>query len=71
MTNGKRKGGYTGNYSDGTYVIGINKNFREKENRGRVLFSARSTLLHEVQHVIQGLDKRVRGVRRNDVEGQQ
>jgi len=48
MTNGKRKGGYTGNYSDGTYVIGINKNFREKENRGRVLFSARSTLLHEV-----------------------
>jgi hypothetical protein len=53
------------NHSNGTYTIGINTAFREKNNWA----SIHPTLSHEIQHVIQGLERGVRGGRKNDVGG--
>ena len=56
------------NHSNGTYTIGINTAFRE-DNSEELYPSALGTPLHEIQHVIQGLERSVRGGIKNDVGG--
>ena len=62
------EGGTVENHSNGTYTIGINTAFREDNSEG-LYPSALGTILHEIQHVIQGLEPSVRGGRKNDVGG--
>jgi hypothetical protein len=59
------QGGSTENHSDGTYTIRVNKDFREANNWKQVPL----TLSHETQHVIQGLERSVKGGRFADVGG--
>ena len=58
----KNEGGYIENHSDGTYIIRINKNFQEDHSYSREA-SIKRTLSHEIQHVIQGLERNVKAGR--------
>ena len=62
----EQEGGSVENHSNGTYTLRINKDFRET-NSGRG--AIRPVILHEIQHVIQGLERSLRGARSNDVGG--
>jgi hypothetical protein len=62
------EGGTAENHSNGTYTIGINTAFRE-DNSEEFSGATLGTPLHEIQHVIQGLERSVRGGRKNDVGG--
>lgn len=53
------------NHSDGTYTIRVNKDFQEANNRKQIPF----TLSHEIQHVMQGLERNVKAGRFADVGG--
>lgn len=57
------------NHSNGTYTIGINTAFRE-DNSEEFNWAVLGTPLHEIQHVIQGLERSVRGGRKMMSEGQ-
>ena len=61
----KNDGGTTENHSDGSYTIRVNKDFREANNWKQVPL----TLSHEIQHVIQGLERSVKGNRFADLGG--
>lgn len=63
----KNEGGSIQNHSDGTYTIRTNAKFQEEN--GSVRAAAMETLRHEIQHVIQGMERGVRWSRYNDVGG--
>ena len=64
----KNKGGQIENHSDGTYTIQINKNFQENHSLQQE-DSLKYTLSHEIQHVIQGLERNVKAGQFADVGG--
>ena len=61
----ENEGGSIQNHSDGTYTIRINKDFQEANNWKHIHL----TLSHEIQHVIQGLERSIKGSRIGDVGG--
>ncbi len=63
----KNEGGSIQNHSDGTYTIRTNAKFQEEN--GSVRAAAMETLRHEIQHVIQGLERSIKGIRISDVGG--
>ena len=64
----KNEGGSIQNHSDGTYTIRIKEKFRENHSSQRE-DSQKRTLAHEIQHVIQGLERSIKGSRNGDVGG--
>ena len=58
----KNEGGSIQNLSDGTYTIRVNKNFQEDYSIQQE-DSIKRTLSHEIQHVIQGLERNVKAGR--------
>ena len=64
----ENEGGSIQNHSDGTYTNRINEKFRENYSSQRE-DSQKLTLAHEIQHVIQGLERSIKGSRIGDVGG--
>ena len=64
----KNEGRYIENHSDSTYTIRVNKNFQENYSIQQE-DSIKRTLSHEIQHVIQGLERNVKAGRFAEVGG--
>ena len=66
----KNEGADVQNHLDGTYTIRFNEKFRENHSSQRE-DSQKRTLAHEIQHVIQGLERNDKAGRFTDIGGTQ